>query len=58
MCCFSLRLVGDRGSGPPIFFLFDPCKFSCIADFQNVLISRIFSVFTSGFLHRTTLNDL
>ena len=31
----------------------------CImADFQNALISRIFSVFWSGFLHRTTLNDL
>ena len=29
-----------------------------IADFQNVLISRIFGVFSSGFLHRTTLNDL
>ena len=28
------------------------------ADFQNALISRIFSVFLSGFLHRTTLNDL
>ena len=31
----------------------------CImADFQNDLISRIFSVFSSGFLHRTTVNDL
>ena len=29
-----------------------------MADFQNVLISRIFGVFSSGFLHRTTLNDL
>ena len=28
------------------------------ADFQNALISRIFRVFWSGFLHRTTLNDL
>ena len=27
-------------------------------DFQNGLISRIFSVFWSGFLQRTTLNDL
>ena len=26
--------------------------------FQNGLISRIFSVFWSGFLHKTTLNDL
>ena len=29
-----------------------------MADFQNGLISRIFSVFWSGFLLRTTLNDL
>ena len=29
-----------------------------MADFQNALISRIFGVFWSGFLHRTTLNDL
>ena len=28
-----------------------------MADFQNGLISRIFSVFWSGFLYRTTLND-
>ena len=28
------------------------------ADFQNALISRIFGVFSSGFLHRTTVNDL
>ena len=29
-----------------------------MADFLNGLISRIFSVFCRGFLHRTTLNDL
>ena len=29
-----------------------------VADFQNGLISRIFGVFLSVFLHRTTLNDL
>ena len=29
-----------------------------IADFQNALISRRFGVFLSGFLQRTTLNDL
>ena len=29
-----------------------------IGDFQNALISGIFPVFWSGFLHRTTLNDL
>ena len=28
-----------------------------MADFKNGLISRIFSVFWSGFLHRKTLND-
>ena len=31
---------------------------SMMADFQNGLISRIFSVFWSGFLPRTTVNDL
>ena len=31
----------------------------CImAGCQNGLISRIFGVFWSGFLHRTTVNDL
>ena len=29
-----------------------------MADFQNGLISRVFSGFWSGFLHRKTLNDL
>ena len=29
-----------------------------MADFQNALISQIFGVFSSGFLHRTTVNDL
>ena len=29
-----------------------------MADFQNGLISPIFSVFWSGFLHKTTVNDL
>ena len=28
-----------------------------MADFQNALIFRIFGVFVSGFLHRTTVND-
>ena len=28
------------------------------ADFENALISRIFGVFWSGFLQRTTVNDL
>ena len=29
-----------------------------MADFENALISRIFSVFWSGVLQRTTLNEL
>ena len=29
-----------------------------MADFQNGLISRIFRVFWSGFLRKTTVNDL
>ena len=29
-----------------------------MADFKNGLISRLFSVFWNGFLHRTTLKDL
>ena len=29
-----------------------------MADFQNALISPIFDVFLSGFLHRLTVNDL
>ena len=29
-----------------------------MADFQNALISGIFGVFWSGFLHRTSVNDL
>ena len=34
------------------------CSLCMMADFQNGLISRIFSVFWSGFLHRTTGNEL
>ena len=29
-----------------------------MADFQNALISRIFAVSSSGFLHTKTVNDL
>ena len=29
-----------------------------MVDFESGLIFRIFGVFSSGFLHRTTLNDL
>ena len=45
--------------------IFDPKWWFCLgyslcmmADFQNGLISRIFGLFSSGFLHRTTVNDL
>ena len=45
--------------------IFDPKTAFCMdyrlcirADFQNALISRIFGVFSSGFFHRITLNDL
>ena len=45
--------------------IFDPKLGFCMgyslcmmADFQNALISRLFGVFGSGFLQRTTLNDL
>ena len=45
--------------------IFNPKSVFCMgyslcmmAYFQNGLISRIFSVFRSGFLHMTTLNDL
>ena len=31
-----------------------PCM---MADFQNALICRIIRVFSSGFLHRTTVKD-
>ena len=29
-----------------------------MTDFQTALICRIYGVFSSGFLHRTTVNDL
>ena len=45
--------------------IFDPKSGFCMgyslcmmADFQNALISRIFVVFSSGFLYITGLNDL
>ena len=45
--------------------IFDPKSGFCkgyslcmMADFRNGLISRIFSVFWSGCLHKTTVNDL
>ena len=33
-------------------------RFCIMADFQNGLISRIFRVFSSGFLQTTYVNDL
>ena len=46
-------------------FIFDPksgfCmgySFCMMVDFQNGLISRIFSVLLSSVLHKTILNDL
>ena len=48
-----------------VILIFDPKSGFCMgyrlcimADFQNGFISRIFGVFSSGFLHKTTLNDL
>ena len=45
--------------------IFDPKSGFCMgyslcmmADVQNALISRIFGVFWSGFLQRTTVDDL
>ena len=56
------RMVFDMFFG---ILIFDPKSGFCmgyslcmLGDFQNALISRIFGVFSSGFLHRTTLNDL
>ena len=46
-------LIFDLKSGS--FMVYSLCM---MADFQNGLISRIFSVFWSGFFLRTALNDL
>ena len=42
-------------SKPGFFMGYSLCM---MADFQNDLNSRIFSVFCGGFLHKTTSNDL
>ena len=39
-------------------FLFGASRTIICFDFQNPLSSRIFGVFTSGFLHRTTLTSI
>ena len=50
--CFKILIFDPKGG-------FCMGKSLCMmADFQNGLISRIFGVFWSGFLHRTTVNDL
>ena len=45
-------LIFDQKSGFCIGY-----SLCMMADFENGLISRIFSVFSSDFLLRTTLND-
>ena len=50
---FFVILIFDRKSGFCMGY-----RLCIMADFQNALICRIFGVFSSGFLHRTTLNDL
>ena len=50
---FFAILIFDLNSG--FFRGYSVCM---IADFQNGLISRIFSVFWSGFFHGTTSNNL
>ena len=50
---FFVILIFDPRSG---FFM--GYRLCIMANFQNNLISQIFGVFSSGFLHRTTLNDL
>ena len=59
---FFCRMDFDMFFG---ILIFDPKWWFCksyslcmMADFQNGLISRIFSVFWSGFLHTTTRNAL
>ena len=50
------RMEFDMFFGILIFDL--KSGFCMMADFQNGLISRIFNVLLSGFLHRTTLKGL
>ena len=55
------RMVFDVFFG---ILIFDPKSGFCMgyslcmmANFQNALISRIFGIFLSGFLQRTTVDD-
>ena len=50
---FFVILIFDRKSGFCMGY-----RLCIVADFKNGFISRIFGVFSSGFLHKTTLNDL
>ena len=50
--CFAI-LIFDPKSGFSMGY-----SLCVMADVQNGFISRIFGVFSSGFLHKTTLNDL
>ena len=50
---FFVILIFDPQSG---FFM--GYRLCIMGDFQNALISRIFGVLLSAFLHKTTLNDL
>ena len=61
----TLSSLKNRFSHVLWILIFDPRWLFCkgyslcmMADFQNRLISRIFGVFWSGFLHRTTLTWL
>ena len=50
--CFPI-LIFDPKSGFSTGY-----SLCAMADFQNSFISRIFGFFSSGFLNKTTLNDL
>ena len=50
--CFGILIFDSKGR------FFQGYRLCIMADFQNRLISRIFSVFSRGFLQKTTLNDL
>ena len=67
LCCTEQREIICRMDFDMFFgiLIFDPkwgfCKgysLCIMGDFQIGLISRTFSVFWNGFLHRTTGNDL
>ena len=58
MCCKMAILIFFLDPNWPFYKGYSLCtgySLCKMADFQNGLISRIFGVFSSGFLHRTTL---